>query len=192
MGDARSSPSPHHFRKIVVNRTSCLLGPSGASPPDTVAWPRLRIWLYQDGAVREMGSLQALSALSAWRSGRALARVTFVAGAQVVRDPDQVSWEDFPVEEALEAEGRAPPPLAPERASRTHVSSRTTRPQIDALRAIVAAPDGLPQDAVNSRSARALLDRGLIEISIVEGEAVLRSSAAGHALIVGTDTHAPR
>ena len=178
--------------KIVVNRTPCPLGPSGASPLDKIAWPLLRVWLYQDGAVREMGSLHALSALSAWRSGRALERVTFVAGAQVMRDPHQVSWDDFPVQEALDAEDRAPPPLAPERASRTHVSTRTTRPQIDALRAIDAAKEGLPQDAVNSRSARALLDRGLIELSIVEGQAVLRSSDSGQALLHGADIHGAR
>jgi hypothetical protein len=178
--------------EIVVNRTSCLLGPPGASPPDQVAWPLLRVWLYQDGAVRELGRIQALSALSAWRSGRPLERVTFVAGAQVVSDPEQVSWEDFPVEEALEAEGQAPPPLAPERSSRTSVPSRTTRPQIDALRAIDAAPEGLPQDAVNSRSARALLDRGLIELSVVDGQAVLRSSTAGQARIQGAAAHSER
>lgn len=178
--------------KIVVNRISCLLGPAGASPPDKVAWPLVRVWLYQDGAVRELSRIQALSALSAWRSGRALERVSFVVGAHVVSDPDQVSWADFPVEEALEAEAQAPPPLAPERSSRTNVPSRTTRPQIDALRAIDAAPEGLPQEAVNSRSARALLDRGLIELAIVDGQTVLRSSTAGQARIQGAAAHSER
>ncbi|MEP7124915.1 MAG: hypothetical protein ABJE95_28560 [Byssovorax sp.] len=174
-----------------MNRTSCLLGPSGAAPPGKVAWHVLRGWLYQDGAVGEMTHVQALSALSAWRSGRALARVSFVAGAQVITDPEHVSWEDFPVDEALEAESHAPPPLAPERAPRPRPPTRTTRPQIEALRTIDRAPDGLSQEEVNSRSARALLDRGLIELSTVGDRVILCSSAAGKALLQGADAPGP-
>ena len=150
-------------------------------------WTQLRVWAYQNGSLRELQSLHALSGLSAWKSGRPPLGASFVAGTKLVHEVAQVDWTGFPVEEGLEAEAQAPLPRAPERPPRPPQRDARTL-QVDALREVNRAPDGVPRTSIHFRTAQALLNRRLIEIAVVEKHTVLRCTMSGRALLLRVDS----
>lgn len=156
--------------------------PHATHRPREIPWARLRVWVYRDGTVRELPSRQALSGLSAWKSGRPPAGASFVAGTKLVDDPGRVDWTDFPADEALEAEGEAPLPRAAVRPP-SPARRDARKLQVEALRVIAGAPDGAPRASIHPRTAGALLSRGLIEVAVVEALTVLRCTTSGRALL---------
>lgn len=145
-------------------------------------WTQLRVWVYQEGSLRELPSLHALSGLSAWKSGRAPVGASFVAGTKLIDDPARVDWTGFSEDEGLEAEGEAPLPCVVERPP-TPPQRDARKLQVDALREIDRVADGVPRGSVHPRTAGALLNRGLVEIAVVESQTVLRITTIGREVL---------
>ena len=155
--------------------------------PSKTPWTQLRVWAYQDGTLRELPALHALSGLSAWKSGRPPLGASFVAGTKLVHEVARVDWTGFPEQEGLAAEAQAPLPQAPARQPRPPQRDARTL-QVDALREVNRAPYGVPRTSVHFRTAQALLDRRLIEIAVVENQPVLRSTMSGRALLLRVES----
>lgn len=151
-----------------------------------IPWTQLRVWVYQERQLRELPPLHAFSALGAWKSGRSPVGASFVAGTKLVKDPKRVDWTDFPDNEALEGERNALLPCAPERKPGPPPRD-AGKLQLAALRKIARAPEGIPRADIHARTAGALLNRGLIEIAVIETQAVLRCTSTGRSVVLRAD-----
>lgn len=157
-----------------------------ASPTKT-PWIELHVWAYEANGARTLNARRSLAALSAWRHGARPPGTSFVAGSRIVDDPARVDWQDFPEQEAREAEiellgGHA----RSEDRIRPHRPASTV--QIETLREIGRDPEGLVRSRLHGARANALLQRGLIELAHVSGQTVRRISATGRELLHHLDS----
>jgi hypothetical protein len=151
-----------------------------------IHWTQLRVWVYQERQLRELPSLHAFSALGAWKSGRSSLGASFVAGTKLVKDPRRVDWTDFPDNEAREGERDALLPRAPE--CKPGPPPRDARKlQLAALRKVARVPEGISRADIHARTAGALLNRGLIEIAVIETKAVFRCTSTGRSVLLRAD-----
>lgn len=155
--------------------------------PRKTPWIELHVWAYEANGARTVNARRSLAALSAWKRGARPPGTSFVAGSRIIDDPGRVDWQDFPDNEAREAEVE----LLGDRA-RAEDRIRTHRPastvQIETLREIGRDPEGLVRSRLHGARANALLQRGLIELAHVSGHTVRRISASGRELLQHIDS----
>ena len=157
------------------------------APARRPPWIELHVWAYEAKGARTLNARRSLAALSAWKHGARPPGTSFVAGSRIIDDPTRIDWQDFPENEAHEAEVEllGPRTLGEDRA-RTHRPASTV--QIETLREIGRDPEGLVRSRLHGARANALLQRGLIELAHVSGHTVRRISATGRELLHHLDT----
>jgi hypothetical protein len=155
--------------------------------PRKTPWIELHVWAYEANGARTLNARRSLAALHAWKRGARPPGTSFVAGSRIIDDPGRIDWQDFPENEAHEAEVELLGGL-----SRADDRIRTHRPastvQIETLREIGRDPEGLVRSRLHGARANALLQRGLIELAHVSGHTVRRISASGRELLHHIDT----
>jgi hypothetical protein len=157
------------------------------APPRNTPWIELHVWAYEANGARTLNARRSLAALSAWKRGVRPPGTSFVAGSRIVDDPARIDWQDFPENEAREAEAELLGNLSRgEDRARTHRPASTV--QIETLREIGRDPEGLVRSRLHGARANALLQRGLIELAHVSGQTVRRISASGRELLHQLDT----
>jgi hypothetical protein len=151
------------------------------SPFLKTPWITLHVWAYEANGARTVNSRHSLAALRAWRRGERPPGTSFVAGSRVIDDPARVDWQDFPEDEAREAEDELFGGQLKEK--RVRVPRRASTVQIETLREIGRDPEGVLRCRLHGARANALLQRGLIELAHVSGQTVRRISAMGRELL---------
>lgn len=157
------------------------------APSRKTPWITLHVWAYEANSARTLNARRSLAALSAWRRGLRPPGTSFVAGAKVIDDPARVDWQDFPEREARAAENELLGDLQ-QKEVKTRVPRFASTIQIETLREIGRDPEGVLRSRLHGARAKALLQRGLIELAHVSGQTVRRISAAGRELLHHLDS----